>query len=99
MEQNQTTEVQKKIHKTRLTASATMRFNTGNYEWLDVSKSMDLEVEFSDPEELARKSAKLDKLVIALIKAEAEAVMKETNRKRCVLINGKTTPIDLWEPL
>ena len=92
-------EAQKKVYKTKLTASASMRFNTGNYEWIDVSKSMDLEIEFSSPEELAKISAKLDGRVIELIKAEIEMIMKETNRTRCALINGKTTPIALWEPL
>ena len=98
-QEKQATEVQKKTYKTKLTALASMRFNTGNYEWIDVSKSMDLEVEFSNPEELAKKSAKLDKLVADLIKAEIEMLMRETNRTRCALINGKTTPIALWESL
>jgi len=83
----------------KISSSATIKFNTGNYESLEVFKSVETEVSYDKPEELAEKSKSLDKLTHLLLKEEVEHMFAQTKRKRVAKVNGAEIPIGIWEEL
>lgn len=83
--------------KITLETSVFLKINTGNFESIDVSKTVREEVEFDTPAELIEKSKKLDNMAQTLLKAEAEAMMEQLGRRRIMSIGGTATPVNLWE--
>lgn len=65
-----------------LESTISIKINTGNFESLDVTKSVKTDVEYADPEDLKKKQEGFDKSVIDATKAEAERTMEATGRKR-----------------
>ena len=83
--------------KITLETSAFLKINTGNYETLDLSKTVREEIEFETAAELVEKSKKLDNMAAALLKAEAETMIEQLGRRRIMKISGVETPVNLWE--
>ncbi len=83
--------------KVTIEKSATLKIATGNFESVDVSMAVKEEIEFETPAELVEKTKKLDNMLIALLKNEAEAALAQMGRCRVMKINGKDTPVELWE--
>jgi len=81
----------------KIVAAVSMKINTGNYETIEVTKSIETEVTFEKPEELVEKSKGMDKTVTALLKEEAEYVMTQLGRKRMVKVNGKDVPVGTFD--
>lgn len=78
--------------KTIVCVEVTIRTNTGNFESVDVRKSMQKEVEYENAQELEKKLAALDAFVNKQAKQAVEAVLKDTGRARHR--DGK--PIETW---
>lgn len=85
------------MRKVTLQTTATLKINVGNYETVDVSKTVTADIEFEKPEELVDRSSKHDTMVGALLKAEAEGLLEQLGRKRIMKIGGQDTPADLWK--
>lgn len=83
--------------KLKLETSATIKINTGNYETIDVTKTVTMDIEFSKPSEVIEKSKKLDSLVANLAKAEAETILKETGRFMTVSTTGGPKKTQSWD--
>lgn len=83
--------------KVTLETSASLKINTGNYETVDVSKTLIMEIEFETPDELVEKSKKADNAVAALLRAEAEGMLEQLGRKRIMKVNGQDTPAELFK--
>lgn len=83
------------MKKARIETHLGLKINVGNYETVDVAKTIAADVEFETPEELQEKSAKMDKLVSLLVKQEAEILLQETNKKR--FMGG--VEIGLWDEI
>jgi hypothetical protein len=83
--------------KARIKTGLSMKVNTGNYEVIEVSKEVEVDVEFSTTSELKEKSAGADKMVMALLKDELDAVCEKMGRARYFKINGKDCPVGLRE--
>jgi len=85
----------------KIQSSVSIKVNTGNFESLDFSTS--LEVEFT-PEagkdvktQLTEKSVKINSLVLQMLKQEVEQGMKDLGRQR--FDKGQQKTIPLWENL
>ena len=72
--------------------SATVKVNTGNYENIEVTESIEAEVEYENTDELKKKGAGMASALAMLLKSSTEKMLQETNRKRVVC--GKET--ELW---
>jgi len=83
--------------KISLETSASLKINTGNYETVDVSKTVVMEIEFETADELIEKSKKADNMVAALLRAEAEGMLEQLGRKRIMKIAGQDTPAELFK--
>lgn len=59
---------------------ASMKINAGNYESIEVSKMLEVEIEYETPEELKKKSKALDKCVTSLLQAERDEVLAATGK-------------------
>lgn len=81
----------------KIVAAVSMKINTGNYETIEVTKSIETEVTFEKPEELTEKSKGMDKTVTLLLKEEAEYAMTQLGRKRMVKVNGKDVPVGTFD--
>lgn len=69
-----------------------IKINIGNFESLDISKTIKLDIEFDSPETLAKKQAGLDKMLIDAVKSQVETVLSATGRKRMT----KDKEVELW---
>lgn len=56
--------------KARIGTRASIKVNLGNYESLEVSKHLEVDIEFADVEELASKSASLDRTITQLLQEQ-----------------------------
>jgi len=83
--------------KATIEKSAFLKINTGNFESVDVHMAVKEEIEFETPQELVEKTKKLDNMLIALLKNEAEASLTQMGRHRIMKINGVETPVELWK--
>jgi len=81
----------------KISSYSTIKINTGNYEILEVSKSIETEVTYEKPEELSAKSVALDKMLAAMLREEAEYMMKNLGRKRIVKAGGREVEAGLWD--
>lgn len=87
----------KMARKITLETSASLKINTGNYETVDVSKTLIMEIEFETPDELVEKSRKADNCVAALLRAEADGMLEQLGRKRIMKVNGVDTPVEIFK--
>lgn len=85
------------MRKVTLQSTASLKINTGNYETVDVSKTMSVEIEFEKPDELVEKSKNHDAVLIQMLKAEAESALEQIGRRRVMKIAGQDTPVELWK--
>lgn len=85
------------MRKITIETTAFLKINTGNYESLDVSKTIRQEVEFETAEELVAASHKADAAVAALVKSEAELMLEQLGRRRIMKIANQDTPVELWK--
>lgn len=83
--------------KATIASSITIKINIGNFEHIEVTKSITTEVEFEKSDELLAKSSKLDELVSTACKNEAEKVMSDTGRKRYVKPGMADKEAPLWK--
>lgn len=85
------------MRKVTVEKTAFLKINTGNFESVDVSMAVKEEIEFETSEDLIEKTKKLDNMLIALLKKEAEASLTQMGRSRIMKINGVETPVELWK--
>lgn len=83
----------------KITTTATIKFNTGNFETIEVMKSVETEVTFEKPEELTEKSKNMDKMIVALLKDEAQFVCEQSGRQRIVKVGGVEKAIGLFDAI
>ena len=83
--------------KITIETSVFLKVNTGNFESVDLAKTVKEEVEFETPQELLEKSKKLDNMAAILLKQEAEVMMAQLGRKRIMKIGGQDTPVAMFE--
>jgi len=81
----------------QIETSCAIKINTGNFETVDVSKRLVVEVEYGTPKELAEKSAKVDALVVKMTQHEAELGLQRMGRKRYAKVGGKEFECGTWE--
>jgi hypothetical protein len=81
----------------KISTLVSIKINTGNYETLEVSKSIETEVTFDKPEELTEKSKGLDRTAASMLKDEAEYICTQLGRRRVVKVGSKETPVGLFE--
>lgn len=79
--------------KATIEKGAVLKINTGGYENVEISQSIEVEVEFADATELRKKSDAVTSELLACLKSDAEQTLKETNRRR--VVNGQ--PAELWQ--
>lgn len=82
--------------KVTLETYVAIKVNTGNFETIDVTKTIRTDVEFEEMKELEKKSVALDAVVIKLAKEEAEAALRETGRSRYVKTGNTESKVDTW---
>lgn len=85
------------MKKVTLTSSATLKINVGNFESIDIHKTLISEIEYEDSKDVAEKSANADRMLASMIKTEAELLLKQWDRSRIMRINGHDTPVELWK--
>ena len=81
----------------QIETSCSIKINTGNFETLDVSKKMVVDIEFGSPEEFINKSKKVDAILINLVQKEAEVALERMGRSRCAKAKGQEFKVGLWE--
>lgn len=81
----------------KISSAVSMKINTGNYETIEVSKSIETEVQFEKTEELTEKSKGMDKMALIMLKEDAELVCAQLNRRRHKKVNGKDVQIGLFD--
>jgi hypothetical protein len=81
----------------KISTTVSMKVNTGNYETVEVAKSIETDVTFEKVEELAEKSKNLDKTAFLMLKEETEYMLTQLGRKRHIKVNGKELPIGLFD--
>ena len=89
-------EAPKPKKKLVLETSANVKINTGNFETIDISKSIRVEIEYDNADEILKKSKAVDALVAKAVKAEGELLLKETGRVRVVKANAAEKEADIW---
>lgn len=82
--------------KITIETTAHIKVNTGNFETIDVSKTLRAEVEYANAEELLKKSQSMDAICTKMAKIEAELVLKETGRQRVIKPNAQEKEADIW---
>ena len=82
--------------KLTMDTSFSIKLNTGNYETIDVSKTIHKDIEYETEEELAKKSAAIDAVLIKFVKTEAETALRETGRRRITKPNSQEKENDIW---
>ena len=80
---------------TKIRSSVTIRVNTGNYESVEFSKSMEAEFTCKSEGDLEAKQRKLDAVVLGDLMRSAEKDMSEMGRKR--FHSDQQKEIGLWE--
>ena len=83
-------------NKLIMDSTFSVKINTGNFETVDASKTIRKELEYETSEELAKKSATIDAVLIKFVKAEAEMALRETGRKRISKPNTQEKEADIW---
>ena len=78
--------------KVTIKKTAAIIVNTGGYENLSVSQTLESEIEFSNIDELKQKDKNLTLVLDMLLKKTAEETLKQTGRQR--IVNGQ--PAELW---
>ena len=73
-----------------------VKINTGNFETVDCSKTIRKKITFETEEELAKKSAAIDAVLIKFVKTEAEMALRETGRRRIIKPNPQEKEGDIW---
>jgi hypothetical protein len=87
--------------KAAIGTSMTLKVNTGNFETVEVSKHVYVEVDFEKPEDNIAKSRSMDRVVVRLLREEADCIMKELNRSRMAKVGGYEYKVGLdadWRP-
>jgi hypothetical protein len=74
----------------------TVKINTGNFETIDASKTIRKKITYETEEELAKKSAAIDAVLIKFVKAEAETALRETGRRRVIKPNPQEKEGSIW---
>lgn len=92
---SESTEAPKK-REIKIVSSVVLKINVGNFETLEVMKSVEADVEFSSQEELCSKSSKLDRIVANLVKTASEFQCAELGRNRQFKLGGHEIPVSLW---
>lgn len=77
-----------------LQSSISIKINVGNFESIDVTKTVKTEVEYETPDELKKKQTGFDTSVIRAAKTMAEIALTETGRKR--ISSDKHSELPLW---
>jgi hypothetical protein len=72
--------------------TAAIIVNTGGYENLSVSQTIEAEIEYDGIEELKKKDGNLTLVLDILLKKSTEETLKQTNRKRVI----GNQPVELW---
>jgi hypothetical protein len=80
----------------KVVTSVSVKVNVGNFETLEVMKSIDADVEFSSHEELCTKSSNLDKLAASLLRSAVEQQCEDLGRNRKFKLGGREIPVSLW---
>ena len=85
-------EVPKKSRKITISKSAGLKVRTGNYESVEVSEAISMDIEFDSSDELKKKDEALTSLLVSLLKKSADDVMAGTGRWRIV----GSQAVELW---
>ncbi len=81
--------------KVKIGSHCSLKINTGNFESLDIGKTIEVEIEVASPADLPAKSGKISASLVEMLKNEAEATMHSLGRNR---YNGMVqSKIDLWQ--
>ena len=80
--------------KVKIGSTCSVKINTGNYETVDVSKTIEVEFEVGSSKDVPVKSAKVAETVTRMLKTEVEATLKSMGRQRYDSKTGKQ--IELW---
>ena len=73
--------------------SAGLKIRTGNYETIEVSESVRMDIEFESVDELKKKDEVLTSLLVSLLRKTAEDVMSGTSKHRIV----GNQAVELWD--
>ena len=82
--------------KIKVVSGVTLKVNLGNYETLEVIKSVETDIEFESREELAEKSANLNRLVTTLVKDAVDQGCEDMKRERCFKLGSQDIPVSTW---
>jgi hypothetical protein len=85
-----------KKREIKLVSTVSLKINVGNFETLEVMKSVEADVDFSSQEELCQKSSTLDRIVATLVKNAADHQCADMARNRYFKLGGHEIPVPLW---
>lgn len=74
-----------------------IKINTGNWETVNVSKKIVVEITYSTPEELLEKSGRIDRALTRMVKEQADSLLKEIGRSRYTKVGGRELRVGTWE--
>jgi len=80
--------------KVKIGSTCSVKINTGNYETVDISKTVEVEFDVSSSKDVPAKSARISDTVTRMLKTEVEATLKSMGRQRYDSKTGKQ--IELW---